>query len=336
MPPVPPRRKTPPLLAPRDVTETARQGQGIGDLEAMRQMATTAIPEVLRNAPATSTPMSVFDMAKAVAERNLPEAGVAMAGLLPFGRIAQRLGRVAKTPLDELDELYKSAKFAPSDYSDAAQAWRNSPEGIAFDDKTSELYNRAEAYLDKAAERGMAAKPTITPVGQTPMVHGTTTENIKSLLTAGRLDPSRGTRVYGDLDWHRDVGYATSPKGAWIDPQRAANMRAAEYQHMVDLQAPSNARMMQVRTPEEAGSLLSLLGLNSRRDFWRIGDSPNAFPVGDPSEIISRQYADKIRNAGIDVVNLTGRGADALGTAPEQYVLFNPKSVRVIGERKRP
>lgn len=85
--PVPPRRKSVRGMltaAPRDATETARQGQGIGDIEAMRQMATTAIPEVLRNAPVTSTPMSVFDLAQAVSNRDLTGAGMAALGIVPF------------------------------------------------------------------------------------------------------------------------------------------------------------------------------------------------------------------------------------------------------------
>lgn len=114
MPPVPPRRKIPSLLAPRDVTETARQGQGIGDLEAMRQMATTAIPEVLRNAPATSTPMSVFDMAKAVADRDLPAAGMAALGAIPFAgmlRYADEAAKVARAlPMDEASRMARAAE----------------------------------------------------------------------------------------------------------------------------------------------------------------------------------------------------------------------------------
>ena len=109
--PVPPRRKTPPLLAPRDVTETARQGQGIGDLEAMRQMATTAIPEVLRNAPATSTPMSVFDMARAVADRDLAGAGMAALGAIPFAgmlRHADQSQLVMREVLDAADDAWKA------------------------------------------------------------------------------------------------------------------------------------------------------------------------------------------------------------------------------------
>jgi hypothetical protein len=99
------------LLAPRDVTETARQGQGIGDLEAMWQMATTAIPEVLRNAPVTSTPMSVFDMARAVADRDLPAAGMAALGAIPFAgmlRHADKSQLAMREVLDAADAAWQA------------------------------------------------------------------------------------------------------------------------------------------------------------------------------------------------------------------------------------
>lgn len=102
MPPIPPRRTLRDLLVPRDATETARQGQGIGDLEAMRQMATTAIPEVLRNAPATSTPMGMFDTARALADRDYSGAAMAALGMVPFAgalKYADEVADVAKSAL---------------------------------------------------------------------------------------------------------------------------------------------------------------------------------------------------------------------------------------------
>lgn len=116
--PVPPRRKSVRDMlvpsAPRDVTETARQGQGIGDIEAIRQMATTAIPEVLRNAPATSTAMSIFDIAKAAAERDIPGASMAALGILPFARAAKSVGRAVRAardlPMDEASRMARAAE----------------------------------------------------------------------------------------------------------------------------------------------------------------------------------------------------------------------------------
>jgi hypothetical protein len=325
------------LLVPRDATETARQGQGIGDIEAMKQMATKAVPEALRNAPATSSAMAVVDAITAAKNRDATGAGLALAGLLPFGRILSKAPKVAalakRTPLDEYDEILKARKYASGDYSDAAEAWLSSPEGARWQEMSNTAYDKAEQYLDQMAERGMRQPPQIEPFGQRQMVHGTTEENIRSLLTGGRLDPSQGKRVYGDLDWHRDVAYATSPEGAWISPEKAAAMRAAKYDRAVDVRLPETARMMNVRTPEEAGGLLNLLGLQSRKDFRLVGDSPYV-PRGDADEMASRGYADKIRSQGIDVLNLTGRGAEALGTAPEQYVIFRPEMTRVLGERK--
>lgn len=114
MPPIPPRRTLRSMFVPRDATETARQGQGIGDLEAMRQMATTAIPEVLRNAPVTSTPMGVFDLAQAVSNRDLTGAGMAALGMVPFAgalRYADEAAKVARAlPMDEASRMARAAE----------------------------------------------------------------------------------------------------------------------------------------------------------------------------------------------------------------------------------
>jgi hypothetical protein len=72
------------MFAPADVTEAKRQGQGIGDVEAMRQMAVTAVPEILRNLPGTSTPMSALDAALAAGRKDYPGAAMAALGAVPF------------------------------------------------------------------------------------------------------------------------------------------------------------------------------------------------------------------------------------------------------------
>ena len=106
MPPIPPRRTLRSMFVPRDATETARQGQGIGDLEAMRQMATTAIPEVLRNAPATSTAMSAFDTARALSNRDYGNAGLAALGMVPFAGMIDDVGKQAAKHLPKVAESF--------------------------------------------------------------------------------------------------------------------------------------------------------------------------------------------------------------------------------------
>ncbi len=119
---VPPKRPQPQSLrrmfAPADVTETARQGQGIGDVEAMRQMAVTAVPEILRNLPGTSTPMSALDAALAVGRKDYPGAAMAALGAVPFAgalkyadeaRDAARAVRSA-LPMDEASRMARAAE----------------------------------------------------------------------------------------------------------------------------------------------------------------------------------------------------------------------------------
>ncbi len=113
MPPIPPRRKIRSMLVPRDATETARQGQGIGDIEAMRQMATTAIPEALRVAPMTSTPMGAFDTANALANEDYAGAGMAALGMVPFAGSVKAVGRAMPSP-KALASLIADWKWRPT------------------------------------------------------------------------------------------------------------------------------------------------------------------------------------------------------------------------------
>jgi hypothetical protein len=119
---IPPKRPQPQplrrMFAPADVTETARQGQGIGDVEAMRQMAVTAVPEILRNLPGTSTPMSALDAALAAGRKDYPGAAMAALGAVPFAgalkyadeaRDAARAVRSA-LPMDEASRMARAAE----------------------------------------------------------------------------------------------------------------------------------------------------------------------------------------------------------------------------------
>lgn len=107
---IPPRRPSVKrLLVPRDATETARQGQGIGDIEAMRQMATTAIPEVLRNAPATSTAMGLYDTGKAALAGDKMGMALGAVSMLPVGRAASRL--LKALPMDEASRMARAAEM---------------------------------------------------------------------------------------------------------------------------------------------------------------------------------------------------------------------------------
>ena len=120
---IPPVKKRTPrdFFAPRDATETSRQGQGIGDIEAMKQMATKVVPEMLRVAPITGTGMSLLDMAIAAANKDFKGAGMAAIGAIPFAKalkyadeaagLARGLRRGANAlPMDEASRMTRAAE----------------------------------------------------------------------------------------------------------------------------------------------------------------------------------------------------------------------------------
>jgi hypothetical protein len=115
------------LLVPRDVTETARQGQGIGDIEAMKQMAMKAVPEVLRMAPVTSTGMSILDAAVAAAQRDYRGAGMAALGAIPFAGAL----RYADDAADAVKGLQRGAEALPMD--EASRMARAAEQGFTRD-----------------------------------------------------------------------------------------------------------------------------------------------------------------------------------------------------------
>lgn len=112
---IPPRRKPTirQMLAPADATETRRQGQGIGDIAAIGQMARTVVPEVLRNAPGTSVPMAGYDAVQAARRGNMGEAALAALGAIPFAgamRYADEAGDLAKAAVRGGKELPMDTK----------------------------------------------------------------------------------------------------------------------------------------------------------------------------------------------------------------------------------
>lgn len=104
--PIPPRKKPTvrQMLMPKipaDMTETRRQGQGIGDIQAIGQMARTVIPEVLRNAPGTSVPMAGYDALQAGRKGDMTGAALAALGAVPFAG-AMRYADEAQLPMREI------------------------------------------------------------------------------------------------------------------------------------------------------------------------------------------------------------------------------------------
>lgn len=161
-----PPRKPPRLLVPRDVTETARQGQGIGDIEAMRQMATRAVPEILGMAPVTGELMSLYEAGKAAAEGDKLGAGLALAGAIPIagtvGRVAGRAGKVGREMLERSRLVGRPIDFE-AEKSGLAKLLRGEAQGplpAAMRDRPIISAEHSTPYLFRAPEisRGTAGK----------------------------------------------------------------------------------------------------------------------------------------------------------------------------------
>lgn len=159
MPPIPPRRSLRDLLIPRDATETARQGKGIGDVEAMRQMATMAVPELLRNAPATSTAMSAFDTARSLANRNYGGAGMAALGMIPFAGMIDDVGKQAAKAFPKVGNALDAMKQFAADMAEETamlrRDWAAKGQPLPKRMSTDDIRKQLDAQRVLADQRGV-------------------------------------------------------------------------------------------------------------------------------------------------------------------------------------
>lgn len=110
---IPPRRKPlRQLFAPSDATETERQGQGIGDIEAMRQMAGMVGKEVVSNLPLIEQGVAAKDFGEAAVGGDKLGMGLAVLSALPMGKL---VGKVAKNIAPAAREAAEVARVANRD-----------------------------------------------------------------------------------------------------------------------------------------------------------------------------------------------------------------------------
>jgi hypothetical protein len=177
--PIPPRRKIRDLLVPRDATETARQGQGIGDIEAMKQMATKAVPEALRMAPATSTGMSILDAAVAAANKDYKGAGMAALGAIPFAGMIDDVGKAVPKVFPKVGNALDALKqFAADMAEDTAILRRRSkdsgyelPRPLTREELTAERETMGKLWEQRSENLGREMDAATQRVNQAKIAH---------------------------------------------------------------------------------------------------------------------------------------------------------------------
>jgi hypothetical protein len=178
------------LLVPRDATETARQGQGIGDIEAMKQMATKAVPEILRMAPGTSTGMSILDAAVAAAQRDYGGAGMAALGAVPFAGTVKAVKPLAS--------LIKDWRWRPSAEVVEQLGIKELPEHVLpFGN-----------FMRKQADRAVQSGLTPRDVAKANII-------TQASIQRSAIDPNKLREVGFDLP--ESVGESIRPEGAMAE-----------------------------------------------------------------------------------------------------------------------
>lgn len=125
------------LFAPRDATETSRQGQGIGDIEAMRQMAGMVGKEVVSNLPFIEQGVAAKDFGEAAMGGDRLGMSLAALSAMPMGRI---VGKVAKNMGPAAKEAAKPATDAVKNA--LIQAWHGSKSAVPFEKFGRDFYGK--------------------------------------------------------------------------------------------------------------------------------------------------------------------------------------------------
>jgi hypothetical protein len=201
IPPRQPKRNVKSLFAPRDVTETARQGQGIGDIEAMRQMARTVIPEAMRMAPVTSAPMAGYDALREAGRGNYGAAGLAALGAIPFGGMiddaARNAPKVFGSAMEEV--LKKMGQFGTDLSEEAAIARRQA--GASYTPPRYQGMDEMRADIAEVQQRQAANTASVNQAymeGRQAIDRAQNAyDEAKAYRRAVSRDPSTG---YGELD----------------------------------------------------------------------------------------------------------------------------------------
>jgi hypothetical protein len=285
----PPAKRTPrDFFVPRDATETSRQGQGIGDIEAMRQMAGMVGKEVVSNLPFIEQGVAAKDFGEAAMGGDKFGMGLAALSALPMGKLVGKVAKnmvptpraLAKQAAQEAERVANADKYFPID--DLFHSTQ-SPTGIkAFKAKFGrgtgwhDLPGPHVGTLGAATRRatdlaGPDFKPSIAYDRKTGVEFPDRAELASSIMPLRMraekpfLNPQGQPfeeREFGRevRNWAEENGYFTQGVG----PQAATQKKAAKEAFAKKLLAEGYDVVPYINEVEDAGSL-SYLVLNPNR-----------------------------------------------------------------------
>lgn len=285
-PPV--KRTSRDFFVPRDATETSRQGQGIGDIEAMRQMAGMVGKEVVSNLPFIEQGVAAKDFGEAAMGGDKFGMGLAALSALPMGKLVGKVAKnmvptpraLAKQAAQEAERVANADKYFPiEDLFHSTQ----SPTGIkAFKAKFGsgmgwhDLPGPHVGTLAAATRRatdlaGPDFKPSIAYDRKTGVEFPDRAELASSIMPLRMraekpfLNPQGQPfeeREFGRevRNWAEENGYFTQGVG----PQAATQKKAAKEAFAKKLLAEGYDVVPYINEVEDAGSL-SYLVLNPNR-----------------------------------------------------------------------
>jgi muramidase (phage lysozyme) len=272
---------------------------------ALSEATSSGVRNPISYAEAVRTAGAAADLARANApSKELAQFATRVAGIKsPEAKAKAVADRLAKTS-DPAEQAFLTQFVEP-----LAQFGKKSGNGDG-------VLGQATKAASKAPEIKTLSKEELN----TDWLHGTTPENLKSILSSGKFDTSLGKKNYSYSELGHDTLYL-APKDSWW-MNSADTGRAISYPSSVKAEFSKDAKIAKVDTMDDLKRISDKLGIKDPEEFL------NRLMTEDYGSATHAQYREtlkKLADAKIDGIYF-GKSFEAV--APDQLAIFNKNIVK--------
>ena len=122
-------------------------------------------------------------------------------------------------------------------------------------------------------------------------LHGTSPEAKAAILESGKFDPHPARwPSYSYSEIGADTTYATPKQGWWLDKERAASGRAAQYKSAVGVDIDPSAKIAHIRNVKDWEKLAKKTGFKDGADMYRSLSAENLDSYNYAKNLTPQQY----------------------------------------------
>ena len=171
----------------------------------------------------------------------------------------------------------------PSDYSYMEGYEKGEPYGIAG------MVVPFAGGIKGAIHNAMPVKTL--DLAKHQFLHGTTPEAKAAILASGKFDPHPARwPSYSYSEMGADTTYATPKQGWWLDPEKAASGRAAQYKSAVGVDIDPSAKIAHIRNADDWNHFAKKMGFESGDDLYRQLGAENLDAYNYAKNLTPQQY----------------------------------------------